>query len=157
MLNSENASQAMTVNKRELLMRQTERLQNHVLARMSHLLKLMVYEMHSYCTPMSPYVGDVIRYIVKFFIGEEGTFGSEVVLKKTSDVNLGLADYLKERTFFRRDNELNPKFVSDKCDKAWHIEQKNKCFLDKSNYWTNELHHEALKIFKDAITESGMG
>jgi len=30
-------------------------------------------------------------------------------------------------------------------------------FLDKSNYWCTELHKEALKIFKDAITESGMG
>ena len=39
----------------------------------------------------------------------------------------------------------------------WHIEQKNKTFLDKSNYWNCELHQEALKIYKDAITESGMG
>ena len=124
---------------------------------MSHLLKLMVYEMHSYCTPLSPYVGEVIRYIVKFFIGEENTFGSEIVLKKTSGVDQCLEEYLKERTFFRRDAELNEKFVSDKCDKAWHMEQKNKSFLDKSNYWTNELHVEALKIYKDAITESGMG
>jgi len=46
------------------------------MARMSHLLKLMVYEMHSYCTPMSPFVGQVIRYIVKFFLGEESDFGS---------------------------------------------------------------------------------
>jgi len=89
---------------------------------MSHLLKLMVYEMHSYCTPLSPYVGEVIRYIVKFFIGEENTFGSEIVLKKTSGVDHGLTEYLKDRTFFRRDSELNEKFVSDQCDKAWHIE-----------------------------------
>jgi hypothetical protein len=39
----------------------------------------------------------------------------------------------------------------------WHIEQKNKTFLDKSNYWSTELHGEALKLYKDAITESGMG
>ena len=63
-------------NRREMLARQTERLQNHVLERMTHLLKLMVYEMHSYCTPLSPHVGEVIRYIVKFFLGEEHTFGS---------------------------------------------------------------------------------
>ena len=42
-------------------------------------------------------------------------------------------------------------------DKTWHIEQKNKTFLDKSNYWNSELHQEALKIYKDAVTESGMG
>jgi len=30
-------------------------------------------------------------------------------------------------------------------------------FLDKSNHWSLELHHEANKIFKDAITESGHG
>ena len=124
---------------------------------MSHILKLMVYEMHSYCTPLSPFVGQVIRYIVKFFVGEENTFGSETVLKKTSGVDYGLVEYLKERTFFRRDAEYNESFKSDATDKAWHLEQKNKSFLDKSNYWTNELHREALKIFKDAITESGMG
>lgn len=124
---------------------------------MSHLLKLMVYEMHSYCTPLSPYVSQVIRYIVKFFLGEENTFGSELVLKKTSGVDHGLSEYLKERSFFRRDGELNESFKSDQVDKSWHLEQKNKCFLDKSNYWNNELHREALKIYKDAITESGMG
>ena len=111
--------------------------------------------MHSYCTPLSPYVGEVIRYIVKFFIGEENTFGSEIVLKKTSGVDQCLEEYLKERTFFRRDAELNEKFVSDKCDKAWHMEQKNKSFLDKSNYWTNELHVEALKIFKERVFFKG--
>jgi len=156
-LNSEGGQTHMSVNKRELLKRQTERLQNHVLVRMTHLLKLMVYEMHSYCTPMSPHVSHVIRYVVKFFIGEESSFGSQTVLKNTSGVDYGLAGFLEERTFFRREKELNEQFKSDSTDKAWHLEQKNKCFLDKSNYWTNELHREALKIFKDAITESGMG
>jgi hypothetical protein len=57
---------------------------------MSHLLKLMVYEMHSYSTPLAPYVEDVIRYIVKFFLGEESDFGSDVVLRKTSGMETGL-------------------------------------------------------------------
>jgi len=124
---------------------------------MTHLLKLMVYEMHSYCTPLAPHVGDVIRYIVKFFIGEEGTFGSEMVLTKTAGVEMGLKTYLKDRTFFRREGELDESFKSDNCDKLWHLEQKNKTFLDKSNYWCVDLHRESLKIVKDAITESGMG
>ena len=100
---------------------------------MSHILKLMVYEMHSYCTPLSPFVGWIIRYIVKFFIGEENTFGSGVVLKKTSGVDYGLPEYLRQRTFFRREIELTESFKSDQTDKSWHLEQKNKSFLDKSN------------------------
>ena len=124
---------------------------------MSHLMKLMVYEMHSYSTPLSPFVGQIVRYIVKFFLGEEASFGSEMVLKNTAGAEIGLAEFLKDRTFFRRDSEMNEGFLSDRTDKVWHLEQKNKSFLDKSNYWCNELHHEALKIFKDAITESGMG
>jgi hypothetical protein len=51
-----------------------------------------------------------------------------------------LRDYLRGRCFFRRENELNEKFKSDTTDKNWHIEQKNKTFLDKSNYWNTELH-----------------
>lgn len=124
---------------------------------MSHLLKLMVYEMHSYNTPLAPFVEDVIRYICKFFLGEEADFGSDVVLRKTSNAETGLIEYLRSRSFFRRESELNERFESDECDKLWHLEQKNLQFLDKSNYWCNELHREALKIFKDAITESGMG
>lgn len=50
----------------------------------------MVYEMHSYSTPLAPYVEDVIRYIVKFFLGEEADFGSDVVLRKTSGADTGL-------------------------------------------------------------------
>ena len=147
----------LKVNRQELLKKQTERLQNHVIGRMSHLLKLMVYEMHSYSTPLAPFVEDVIRYIVKFFLGEEADFGSDVVLRKTSGAETGLQEYLRSRSFFRRENELNERFESDRCDKLWHLEQKNLQFLDKSNYWCLELHKEALKIFKDAITESGMG
>ena len=64
---------------------------------------------------------------------------------------------MKDRTFFRRESELNESFKADPTDRAWHLEQKKMCFLDKSNYWSNELHREALKIYKDAITESGMG
>jgi hypothetical protein len=139
------------------LKKQTERLQNHVIGRMAHMLKLMVYEMHSYNTPLAPFVEDIIRYIVKFFLGEEADFGSDVVLRKTSHAETGLQEYLRGRSFFRREAELNEHFKSDNCDKLWHLEQKNLQFLDKSNYWCLELHKEALKIFKDAITESGMG
>jgi hypothetical protein len=52
---------------------------------------------------------------------------------------------------------MNEDFKSDPCDKLWHLDQKNKVFLDKSNYWCLELHNAALKVVKDAITESGMG
>ena len=78
--------------------------------------------MHSYSTPLSPYVADVIRYIVKFFVGEESIFGSEVVLAKTTGVKFGLKDFLKERTFFRREKELDETFKSDEVDKLWHLE-----------------------------------
>ena len=51
---------------------------------MTHLLKTIVYQMHKYNTPMAPHVGEVISFVVKFFIGEEHTFGSDVVLEKTA-------------------------------------------------------------------------
>lgn len=40
--------------------------------------------MHSHNTPMAPHVAEVISYVVKFFIGEEHSFGSDVVLQKTT-------------------------------------------------------------------------
>lgn len=124
---------------------------------MCGLLKTLVYEMHSYSTPMAPYVREVVEYIVKFFVGEEYELGSDFVLRKTSGIDSTLKDYLRGRSFFRRETELNEAFKSDNTDKLWHTEQKNKSFLDRSNYWTTELHREALKIYKDAITEAGMG
>lgn len=114
--------------------------------------------MHSYNTPLAPYVSDVINYVVKFFLGEEHTFGSETVLIKTTPgTSQQLKVFLRERSFFRRDSELDSNFKSDQADKLWHLEQKNKSFLDKSNYWCPELYKESLKIFRDAITESGLG
>lgn len=131
---------------------------------MTGLLKTLVYEMHSYSTPMAPYVKEVIEYIAKFFVGEESELGSDFVLRRGSSIasndngsSSTLKEYLKGRSFFRREIELDQTFKSDSTDKIWHIEQKNKTFLDKSNYWNCELHLEALKIYKDAITESGMG
>jgi hypothetical protein len=121
---------------------------------------MLIYEMHSYCTPMAPFVKEVIEYIVKFYVGEEYELGSDFVLRRspTTTQSAGsLKEYLGARSFFRREKELDKSFKSDATDKIWHLEQKNKTFLDKSNYWNCELHQEALKIYKDAITESGMG
>jgi len=44
----------------------------------------MVYQMHSFSTPLAPFVAEVITYVVKFFIGEENSFGSDTVLQKTT-------------------------------------------------------------------------
>lgn len=87
---------------------------------MTHLLKLMVYEMHSYSTPLAPHVSHIIRYIVKYFLGEEYIFGSELVLKQTGNSGVTLKDFLRDRSFFRREKELNETFKSDKADKYWY-------------------------------------
>lgn len=89
---------------------------------MTHLFKLMVYEMHSYCTPLAPHVADVVRYIVKYFLGEEYLFGSDRVLKRTSGTDLNLRDFLRDRSFFRRESELNESYQSDRADKYWYQE-----------------------------------
>jgi hypothetical protein len=63
---------------------------------------------------MAPHVNEVIQYIVKFFIGEENMFGSDCVLNKTSTNKQGqLKAFLNERSFFRRDCELDSSFKSD--------------------------------------------
>jgi hypothetical protein len=51
-----------------------------VLQRLTNLLKMLVYEMHSYSTPMAPFVKEVMDYIVKFYVGEEYELGSDFVL-----------------------------------------------------------------------------
>lgn len=57
-----------------------KRAQNYVLQRMARLLKTLVYELHSYSTPMAPFVKEVVEYIVKFYAGEEYELGSDSVL-----------------------------------------------------------------------------
>ena len=73
--------------------------------------------MHSYSTPMAPFVKEVIEFIAKFFVGEEYELGSDYVLKRASstsghesngnDSASNMKDYLKGRSFFRRDGELD--------------------------------------------------
>jgi hypothetical protein len=106
---------------------------------------------------MAPFVKEVLEYVVKFYVGEESELGSDSVLRKGAANEATLKEYLKGRSFFRREGELDGSFKSDAVDKNWHIEQKNKTFLDKSNHWGRELHDEALRLYKDAITESGLG
>jgi len=38
---------------------------------MVKLMKTLVYEMHSYSTPMAPFVKEVCEYVVKLYVGEE--------------------------------------------------------------------------------------
>lgn len=75
---------------------------------------------------MAPFVSDVINYVVKFFLGEEHTFGSETVLRKSgaaqNSATSQLKDFLRERSFFRRETELSAEFKSDATDKLWHLE-----------------------------------
>ena len=89
---------------------------------MTHLLKLMVYEMNSYCTPLAPHVAHVVRYIVKYFLGEEYIFGSDLVLRRAGGSDQNLKDFLRDRSFFRRETELNESYKSDRADKYWHQE-----------------------------------
>ena len=49
---------------------------------MSRLLKTLLYEMHSYSTPMAPFVKEIVRYDVKFFVGEEFNLGSDIDLQQ---------------------------------------------------------------------------
>ena len=74
--------------------------------RMIRLLKTLIYEMHSYSTPMAPFVKEVAEYIVRLFVGEEYILGSDTVLSKTSKTENSLADFLKERSFFRKEKDL---------------------------------------------------
>jgi hypothetical protein len=66
---------------------------------MTRLLKTLVYEMHSYSTPMAPYVKEVVDYVVKLYVGEEYELGSDYVLRKTAGSDSTLTDYLRNRSF----------------------------------------------------------
>ena len=106
------------MNQQQMQKKQTERLQNQVLGRMTALLKMLIYEMHSYSTPMAPFVKEVLECVVKFYVGEESELGSDFVLRR----GVSIKEYLQGRSFFRRENELDATFKSDATDKTWHIE-----------------------------------
>jgi hypothetical protein len=73
--------------------------------------------MQSYSSPMAPFASEVINYIVKFFIGEENIFGSSQVLTKTTpDTNNSMKESLRDRSFFRKEADLNANFKQDIAD-----------------------------------------
>jgi len=89
---------------------------------MTRLLKTLVYEMHSYSTPMAPYVKEVVEYVIKLYVGEEYELGSDCVLRKTAGQDSTIKDYLRNRSFFKKEGDLGESFKSDFADKAWHLE-----------------------------------
>lgn len=63
---------------KRLRMKNSSKLMN----RLIDLMKLMVFEMHSYETPLSPFVREVLDYLVRLFVGEEsGILLSDKVLQ----------------------------------------------------------------------------
>ena len=116
---SDRTQRYQSLNQQQLQKKQTERLQNLVIQRLTALLKMLVYEMHSYNTPMAPFVKEVLEYIVKFYVGEESELGSDFVLRRVSTTSAKdsskessggagtLKEYLKGRSFFRREGELD--------------------------------------------------
>lgn len=101
---------------------QAKRAQNYVITRMTKLLGSVVHELHSYSTPMAPFVKEIVDYVVKFFAGEEYELGSDSVLRRTSTTEFSLKDFLRDRSFFRKDQHLAEDFKSDPADKAWNLE-----------------------------------
>lgn len=66
--------------------------------------------------------------------------------------------YLKENTFLWNEWLLTEDFVPDDADLMWHWEQKKyRSYLTKSAYWTPQLYKISSTVYKDAVTESGMG
>jgi hypothetical protein len=55
---------------------------------MTRLLKTLVYELHSYSTPMAPYVKEVAEYVLKLYVGEEYELGSDSVLRRTTTTEI---------------------------------------------------------------------
>jgi hypothetical protein len=70
------------MDKKQIEKLEAKRKRNHVLDAMVRILRTMVYEMHSYSTPMAPFAAEVLTYVVKFFTGEEHEFGSDTVLRQ---------------------------------------------------------------------------
>lgn len=80
--------------------------ESKLLARLVDLLKLCVFEMHSYDTPLAPFVKEVLEYLVRAFVGEEsGILLSDNLLEQTEDETLEL--YLKLNTFLRNNKQFS--------------------------------------------------
>ena len=107
---SERTSAYKSLNQQSLQKKQTERLQNLIIQKLTQVLKMLVYEMHSYNTPMAPFAKEVMEYIVKFYVGEEYELGSDFVLRRSTSNEEGasnLKEYLRGRSFFRREGEMD--------------------------------------------------
>lgn len=77
-MNTEGGKTGTTgIDTKQLQRLEAKRSKNHVMDAMVRILRTMVYEMHSYSTPMAPFAAEVLTYVVKFFTGEEHEFGSD--------------------------------------------------------------------------------
>ena len=94
----------------EVSAKQRKRAKNHVLMRMTKLMKTLLYEMHSYSTPLAPFVKEIVEYVVRLYVGEEYRLGSDEVLRKTAKTERVLADFLRSRSFFKKDGQLTESF-----------------------------------------------
>lgn len=91
---------------------------------MVELMKLFVFEMHSYETPLSPFVKEVLDYLVRIFFGEESgmLLSEKVLLRSLPEESESLKFYLRERTFLWNERLLTEDFVPDDADLMWHRE-----------------------------------
>jgi hypothetical protein len=59
---------------------------------------------------MAPFVKEVAEYVTKLYVGEEYELGSDCVLRKAAPTDATLKDYLRGRSFFRKDCDLTENF-----------------------------------------------
>ena len=115
-----------------------------------------VEALNSYEHVLSLYVGDVLIWIIKLFIGEENQLLGNICDYR--DSNDKMKKYILYRTFMRDENIVMQKdFQEDDLDQVFSIMNANIQLFEKKSYWSPELHYFVNKLFREAFGENCSG
>ena len=126
--------------------------ENRVLRAVMDLIHKLVIEMQYQNSVMAPYVGKVIQYIVKLFIGEDYYLASDLAIMENESETFKF-----ELTTFYRNIDSIEDFTLDSLDKAWVKRHKNMPIVSYDTYWNYATYTIVLPIYQEAIGTGGLG
>jgi hypothetical protein len=130
---------------------------------MLEIFKCIIFDMSGYDNSSAPYVQIFMENFVKFFIGEEFKLGSDVADMQSENQEIRIINNLHTEYanlkvdvaehFFRDQKDTR----RDDADAAWKENFSSRPYLFTSSHWTPDLYLIAGPLYKDSISESGVG
>ena len=128
------------------------------------VFRTIIFDMASFESTCAPFVHIMVENLCKFVLGEEYKLASDCVDLRGETVTKYFATKNTYKEYESKKNPLYQSFfrnkddtVRDEADEAWSKHTFSRPYVFSESHWTPELYAVVGPVYKDSISEAGVG